>query len=104
VLQSRAEMELQLRDLEYKLGAADRKNMEAFGELNSQIQDLARKMADENSRSDENDAQLIGEIQAFESQVGARLLKQKHVSRCLIRRNSRSVLVLRLARRCQVCT
>lgn len=79
-LASRAEIDLQLRDLEYKIGAADRKNLESFNELRDQGQDLANKLADEKISGEDNDMQLQSEVQAFESQVEGRLLKQKHVS------------------------
>lgn len=79
-LASRAEIDLQVRDLEYKIGAADRKNQESFNELRDQGQDLANKLADEKISGEDNDQQLLSEVQAFETQVEGRLLKQKHVS------------------------
>lgn len=54
-LASRAEIDLQLRDLEYKIGAADRKNLESFNELRDQGQDLANKLADEKISGEDND-------------------------------------------------
>ena len=77
---SKAEIDLQLRDLEYKIGAADRKNLESFNELRDQGQDLYNKILDLKGASEDNDEQLLAEIKAFESQVEGRLLKQKHVS------------------------
>ena len=64
-LASRAEIDLQLRDLEYKIGAADRKNLESFNELRDQGQDLANKLADEKISGEDNDQQLLSEVQAF---------------------------------------
>ena len=69
-----------MRDLEYKIGAADRKTQESYKELRDQTNDLSSKLTSETRRAEENDDHLIGEIQAFEGQVNGRLLKQKHVS------------------------
>mgnify|MGYP007082950350 CR=1 FL=1 len=54
-MHSRAEMDLQLRDLEYKIGAADRKNADTFSELKEQVASLQTRLADESLKAQEND-------------------------------------------------
>lgn len=51
-------MDLQLRDLEYKIGAGDRKNQDSFNELQDQAVRLQAKLAEESQGGDENDSHL----------------------------------------------
>ena len=46
-LQSKAEMDLQLRDLEYKIGGQGRKNQDNFSELRDRAIQLQAGLADE---------------------------------------------------------
>ena len=51
-------MDLQLRDLEYKIGAGDRKNQDSFNELQDQAVKLQGKLAEESQKGEENDNHL----------------------------------------------
>ena len=62
----KSEMENQLREVEYKIGASDRKNAERFDELKERANLLQEQLSEEIKQTQEVDATRMAKLDEFE--------------------------------------
>lgn len=80
LLTSKAEIEMRLRDIEFKLQQSKRGSQQKFTEYSAYVKEQIGAFESERNRLETENRAFNDQVDSFEQQVAIRLTKQRHVS------------------------